>query len=164
MIFVEDVTWFCEDCEAKVVDASHDESTPLPSGTIDSVNLAKDAIQARIELTNCIKRVKKNKQQQQKIEKKQKKRKVISGCVAKTKSLLSDSHTAPHHEQTQCSNNCEEENKFNKECQPVPTDAANSNEGSVTVQISQVATSGDLNFVELDGHADAQPIADPIWR
>ncbi|XP_061351365.1 uncharacterized protein LOC133296408 [Gastrolobium bilobum] len=42
-----EVTWFCEDCEAKVVDtSSHDQS------------------KARIEVTNCMKKVRKNKQQQ----------------------------------------------------------------------------------------------------
>ncbi|XP_061348817.1 uncharacterized protein LOC133294187 isoform X2 [Gastrolobium bilobum] len=45
--YTGEVTWFCEDCDAKVVDtSSHDQS------------------KARIEVTNCMKKVRKNKQQQ----------------------------------------------------------------------------------------------------
>ncbi|RDX77421.1 hypothetical protein CR513_42465, partial [Mucuna pruriens] len=133
VILTDDVTWFCEDCEPTVVDTSfHDKCTPLPSGKIVSLNSAKDASQARIEPKNCIERVKNKKQKPQNI-------------VAKTKVLLSENHSLSHHVLSQCSNNTEKENKFEKECQPVPRDEANTSEGSMIVVTVP------------------QPIADPVW-
>lgn len=130
MIFVDDVTWFCEDCKEKVADTPNDPPTCLPSRTSESLNLGEDAIQARREITICIKQVKENKQQLQNI----------------------------------IGNICEEEDKVIKEYQPFKNDSSKSNDGSVTVENSQIATKDDLNLVELDGYVDSQPIADPIWR
>lgn len=152
VIFVDDVTWFCEDCEPKVVEkSSNDQSTCHASGTSDSPNLENDAIQARMEITNCIKQVEENKQLQQNI-------------VAKTKVQSYDRHSSSHHGLSQCSNDCDGENKFKKECQAVLKNITNSSEETVTVKDSQAATSDDRNFVELEGHVVAQPIIDTIWR
>lgn len=163
VILYDEVTWFCEDCEPKpIVLYSLDESAPHSSETSDSVNLANNAIQAESELKNCIK--KSNQQQQKKIEEQQEKGKVNSGLVTEAKVLLSDSRSSPELEHPQCSISSEQESESKNECGPVPRDAANSNVGPRSVQVSQVAASDDLNSVELFCHVDAQPMADPIWR
>ena len=186
MIFRDEVTWFCEDCEAKLVEpSSRDQSIPVSSETSDSISLANDAIKARREQRDCINGVKKSNpqahkmiaeekqkkrkvsdQQQQKMfeEENQMKRKVNPGLVTKTKALLSDGHRLHQLDQTQCSNCCDEGSKFKNECGPLPRDADNSNVGSESVQVSLVATSDDLNCVELDRHVYAQPVVNPIWR
>ncbi|RZC08818.1 hypothetical protein D0Y65_015499 [Glycine soja] len=129
VIFTDDVTWFCEDCEAKVT-SFHDSCTLLPSGKNISLNSGNDASQARIEPKSCIESVK-NKQEPQNI-------------IAKTMVLLSDNHSLSHHGLSQCINNAEKENKFEKEFQPDPKDEAN--------------TSESLNATV------PYPIADPVWR
>lgn len=129
VIFTDDVTWFCEDCEAKVT-SFHDSCTLLPSGKKISLNSGNDASQARIEPKSCIESVK-NKQEPQNI-------------IAKTMVLLSDNHSLSHHGLSQCINNAEKENKFEKEFQPDPKDEAN--------------TSESLNATV------PYPIADPVWR
>ncbi|XP_004496495.1 PHD finger-containing protein 1-like isoform X2 [Cicer arietinum] len=141
VIFIDDVIWFCEDCEPKPIALySLDQSTLLSSKTTNSANLANNAIQSRRKLKYCIKRPKKsNQRHKKKIGEKQKKEKVNSGLVAKTKVLLSDSSCLPELEHPQCSISHRQENESKNECGPVPTDATNSN-------------------------VDAQPIAEPIWR
>ncbi|XP_027358505.1 uncharacterized protein LOC113867399 [Abrus precatorius] len=120
VIFTDEVMWFCEDCEPKVVDtSSHDQCALIPSGKSDCLNTGRDASQDRIEPKECIKRIKKKKQKQQNI-------------AAKTKVLLSDSHGLG-----QCSSNCETEKKFGKKCQPVPRDEANTSDGSVIEAVPQ---------------------------
>ncbi|XP_027366413.1 uncharacterized protein LOC113872789 [Abrus precatorius] len=166
VIFTDDVTWFCEDCEAKlVVPPSLDQSKPLLSETNNSKNLEKNAIQARSKLKKYIKKLKKsNKQQKRKIEEKQKKGEVNSGLVAKTKNLSADSRNLSELEHPQRSITCEEVSKLKNECGPAPREVTNSDLGSKCVPASQGATTNDLTCIELDGHVDAQPIIDPIWR
>ncbi|KAE9611340.1 putative chromatin regulator PHD family [Lupinus albus] len=164
VIKIDDVTWFCEDCEPKqVVAVSPDQSTSLSSETSDSVSFAENAIQTR-ELKNCTKGVqKRNQQQQMPIKEKQAKRKVKSGSVSKTKDLLSDSVSPPQLEYTQCSNSCEEESMLKNECEPVPRDAANSNGASKSFQTPREAYN-DHSIGAVVGQVVAQPIVDPIWR
>ncbi|MED6137449.1 hypothetical protein PIB30_065165 [Stylosanthes scabra] len=222
VVFLEEVMWFCEDCEAGLVEPSSvDIRVPASPEHSDSISLANDAIKAKKELRNCINRLKKrnqqarniiekqklkkrkisnqqahkmvekekqdkrqiSNQQQQKMieEEKLKKRKVINqqkqnmiedkhmkikaspDSFAKTKALLSDSHKMPLPEHTQGSKCTREGSKFKNECE-LPRDAANSNVGSESAQVSLVATSDDLSFEELDHHVSAQPIAKPTWR
>ncbi|XP_020205879.1 uncharacterized protein LOC109791037 isoform X3 [Cajanus cajan] len=132
VIFTDDVTWFCEDCEPMIVDTSfHDQCTLLSSEKNISLNSAKEASQARIEPQSCIERVENNKQKPQNI-------------AAETKVLLSENNSLSPHGLSQCRNNSEMEKKFEKECQPVPRDQANTREGSMIVTV--------------------QPVADPVWR
>ncbi|KAK7343722.1 hypothetical protein VNO77_12709 [Canavalia gladiata] len=166
VVFTELVTWFCEDCEGKLVVPPLDQSKHLSSVTSHAVNLENNAIQIRREFKNCIQRVKKkNTQQKRKIKKKLKKRKKNSGLVAKTKNLLNDSHSSPEleHEHPQHSISCEEENELKKECGPAPRDTANSDVVSKSVPVSEGATTDDSSSVDLDSHV-SQPIIDPIWR
>lgn len=124
MIFTDDVTWFCEDCEQKVVDTYfHDQCTLLPSGENVSPNLANDASEARIEPKNCVKIVK-NMQNPQNI-------------ASKTKVLLSNHHSLSHHGLSQCSNNTEKEKKFEEEWQSVSRDETHTSEGSMIVTVPQ---------------------------
>lgn len=166
VIFTGDVTWFCEDCATKLgVPPSLDQSTPLPFETKESVVLKNNSIQATRKVEHCTERVKKrNKQQKKNIKKKQKKGIVNSDLVAKTKGVLSDSHSLPELEHPQCTINCEEESEVKNECGPPPTDVANSDVGFKSVPVSQGVTNNDSGCVVLDGHVDAQPIIDPIWR
>ncbi|TKY45975.1 serine/arginine repetitive matrix protein 2 [Spatholobus suberectus] len=125
VIFTDDVTWFCEDCEPKIVDTSfHDQCTLLPSGKNVSLNSAKDASQARTESKDCVERVKNKKQKPRSI-------------AAKSKELLSDNHSLSRHGLSQCSNNSKKEKKFEKKCQPVPRDQASTSEGSMIVTVPQ---------------------------
>ncbi|XP_019442082.1 PREDICTED: uncharacterized protein LOC109346767 [Lupinus angustifolius] len=160
VIKIDDVTWFCEDCEPKqVVAVSPDQSTPLSSETSDSVSFTENEIQTR-ELKSCTKGVtKSNQQHQMPIKEKQAQRKVNSGPLSKTKDLLSDSVDPPQLEHTQCSNSCEEESMLKNECEPVQRDAANSNGASKSVQ-----TTLETNFCAVVGQVVAQPIVHPIWR
>lgn len=68
--FDDEVTWFCEDCEAEVAKQSYLDKCP---------------IQDSLELKNHIKRKKNNYKQQKKIKKRQKGTKDISGFDGKTK-------------------------------------------------------------------------------
>ena len=76
----------------------------------------------------------------------------------------SDDNTSLDHDQTECHKNCENDSKSEGECGPNLQDTANSKEKSGSVQISRVAISEDLNMLQLECQAEAQPIADPIWR
>ncbi|MED6225969.1 hypothetical protein PIB30_098737 [Stylosanthes scabra] len=112
VVFTEDVTWFCEDCDPTAVETfSYDKSACPPSRASDSLDL-EDAIQTRMEETNCTRQV-------------------------------------------------EERNKFKKECQATLKDTANSFVETVPVENSHVA---DLNLVDSEDNVVAQPIDDPIWR
>ncbi|KAF7821819.1 putative chromatin regulator PHD family [Senna tora] len=170
VIFDDDIIWLCEDCEATV--------NP-PCGTSNDVKLAKNTVQARLEIKNKIKRVKKKNRKKQKTMKKQKETEDISGFVGKTKVPSSDCYTS-HHDQTQCnvplsnchaspaktqcSDNFEDCEKLVKQCGPVLEDTANSNKESDSLKNSEVTMNDDSKIVELDSCAEAQPIADPIWR
>ncbi|TKY51379.1 serine/arginine repetitive matrix protein 2 [Spatholobus suberectus] len=167
VIFIDEVTWFCEDCATKLgVPPSLDQTTPRSLETRDFVNLKNNAIQITRVPKNCIERVKKqNKQRKKKITKKQKKGKVNnSALVAKTKVMLSDSHSSPKLEHPHCSISREEESKLENNCGPPPKDVANSDVGFKSVPVSQGATNNDSNCVELEGDGDAQPVSDIIWR
>lgn len=141
VIFTDEVIWFCEDCEP--------EAKRLKT---NSGNLAKIAIQSRAKLKYCVKGLKKSKQQN---------KKEMEEKPSKTLSSNSRCSTELEHPQSDTSHNQESESK--NECGPVPTDAANSNVDPKSVQISQATATDDL-IIALEGHVDAKPIADPIWR
>ncbi|KHN16994.1 hypothetical protein glysoja_011468 [Glycine soja] len=163
--FTDAVTWFCEDCATKLgVPPALDQSTPIASVTRE----------------NCIQGVKKhNKQRKKKITKKQIEGKANAGLVAKTKGVLSASHSSSEPEHPHCSNRGEEEHEVKNDCGPVPRDVANFDVGEEesvardlansdvsfkSVPVSQGATNSDSGCVEVDGHVYAQPTIDPIWR
>ncbi|KAL2324608.1 hypothetical protein Fmac_023666 [Flemingia macrophylla] len=157
VIFIGEVTWFCEACVAKLgVPPSLEQSTPLSFEAKDSVDFENNGLQSTRKFKHCTERVKKyNKQQNKKIKKKQKKRKVNSDLVTKTKGVLSDSHSLL---------NCKEESEVKNECGPPLRDVANSVVGFKSVPFSEGAINNDSGCVQLDGHVDAQPVNDPIWR
>ncbi|KAI5400250.1 hypothetical protein KIW84_065247 [Lathyrus oleraceus] len=106
-----------------------------------SASLANNALQPRRKLKHCVKRLTVRNQQHKKIKEKQKNGKVNSRV-----------HNIRYEQETESEN----------ECEPVPSNAPNTNVVPKSVLISQVTATDDL--ITLEVHVEAQPIAEPMWR
>ncbi|CAK8573417.1 unnamed protein product [Lathyrus sativus] len=107
-----------------------------------SRSLANNALRTRRKLKHCVKRLKvRNQQHKKKIIEERKNGNVNSGM-----------HNISHEQET--------ESKI--ECEPVRSNAPNTNVVPKSVLISQVTATDDL--IPLEVHVDAQPIAEPMWR
>ncbi|KAL1343412.1 hypothetical protein HN51_029797 [Arachis hypogaea] len=87
VVFWEEVIWFCEDCEVKLVKpSSFDIRVSASPENSDSISLENDANKATKKLRNCINKVKKSNQQAHNIieERKLNKRKISNQLAHKT--------------------------------------------------------------------------------
>lgn len=188
MIFVDEVIWFCEDCDAKAVDTAshdHDQCCLLPSERNDSANSAEDASQDSIELTNCTERVFLKQQQQNIYEEKVVESSSHDQCCL-LPSERSDSANSEDASQARTElTDCIERVKGNKQQQQniaaknevLLTDCHsssqqvqsqcrnNSEEEKKFKKDSQPVQNGEANSGKGSVTVvDPQPIADPIWR
>ncbi|KAJ7969841.1 putative RING/FYVE/PHD zinc finger protein [Quillaja saponaria] len=161
VIFIEDVTSYCDDCELKVAKSCiPDEISPLS----DSINLKNvDANPAKRKLKYPINSLNRKKHRKRKKKKNQKQRHDVAGSVDKSKMCESDRFNSLQDEEKKYNGNSVRYQKSVKESEPVVRDGA-SDEVSASVQISQHATIDPSSIEESNCFSDAQPIIDPIWR
>lgn len=67
-------------------------------------------------------------------------------------------------DQTQCCDNFQEREELVEDSASFLEDNADSNKKSDCLHNSGEAMNGDLDIVKPDNPADAQPVAEPIWR